>query len=224
MCTDGVSNNTDTVSKRTDKVSNNTDGVSNRLDTVSNNTDTVSSNTDTVSNRLDTVSKRTGTLVARRSPPLSNSGTVSPMTGNDVDDQVASQLRDADQRYTTSRKRLVAALQAGDGPLTITQIVETDQTLPQSTVYRNLTVLEEVGIVARIVTSDDFARYELAEHLTEHHHHLICTACGHVADFSLDATTETALDQALETAASQAGFSADTHRLDLLGTCEDCTP
>ncbi|MFT5204436.1 MAG: Fur family ferric uptake transcriptional regulator [Candidatus Aldehydirespiratoraceae bacterium] len=145
------------------------------------------------------------------------------MTDDEVDDEAAALLQRANQRYTSGRRRLVAALQAGDGPLTITQIVAADDSLPQSTIYRNLTILEEADIVTRIVTSDDFARYELAEHLTEHHHHLICSNCGDVTDFSLDTRTENNLDRALHRAASQAGFNAAAHRLDLLGTCARCS-
>ncbi len=144
------------------------------------------------------------------------------MTDDRVDDEAAALLRRADQRYTSSRRRIVAALQAGDGPLTITQILAADDSLPQSTVYRNLSILEEAEVVTRIVTSDDFARYELAEHLTEHHHHLICSSCGDVTDFSLDTRSETDLVRALDRAAGKAGFNADAHRLDLLGTCADC--
>ncbi|MDG2111877.1 MAG: Fur family transcriptional regulator [Actinomycetota bacterium] len=144
------------------------------------------------------------------------------MPDNEVDDEAAALLRRADQRYTSSRRRLVAALQAGDGPLTIAQIVAADDSLPQSTIYRNLAILEEADIVTRIVTSDDFARYELAEHLTEHHHHLICSTCGDVIDFALDARTETNLDRALHRAADKVGFRVDAHRLDLLGTCAAC--
>lgn len=144
------------------------------------------------------------------------------MTTNDVDDEVAALLAAADQRYTGGRRRLVAALIAGGGPLTINQISEADQSLPQSTIYRNLTILEEAGVVSRIITSDDFARYELAEHLTGHHHHLICSDCGDVSDFSLDASIESSLDQALQAAATAVGFLADNHRLDLVGTCSNC--
>ncbi len=144
------------------------------------------------------------------------------MTPNNVDDEVAGLLREADQRFTTGRRRLVDILRSGGGPMTINQILDADRRLPQSSVYRNLTILEQVGAVTRIVTRDDFARYELAEHLTEHHHHLICSTCGDVADFSLDARTETSLDRALQKAAEQAGFSIDTHRLDLIGTCPSC--
>ena len=88
--------------------------------------------------------------------------------------------------------------------------------------YRNLTILEEVGAVTRIVTGDDFTRYELAEHLTEHHHHLICSDCGEVTDFSLDDSTESMLDSAFHQAAKANGFTATAHRLDLFGTCGDC--
>ena len=144
------------------------------------------------------------------------------MTVIDIEEEVAALLRAADQRYTNGRRRLVAVLQNGGGPLTITQILEHDGSLPQSSVYRNLTILEEVGAVTRIDTRDDFARYELAEHLTEHHHHLICTACGDVADFSLDGRVESGLDRALHKAASELRFEIDAHRLDLLGTCVNC--
>ena len=144
------------------------------------------------------------------------------MSATDIDEEVAELLTKADQRYTAGRRRLVQALIDGGRPLTITQIGEIDTTLPQSSVYRNLTILEEVGVVSRIVTSDEFARYELAEHLTGHHHHLICNSCGDVADFELDAATEKQLDEALHKAALTARFSVAEHRLDLLGTCSAC--
>lgn len=145
------------------------------------------------------------------------------MSSQDVDEAVAGLLKATDQRYTTGRQRLVAALQQGDGPLTITQIASVDEALAQSSIYRNLTLLEEAGAVTRIVTNDEFARYELAEELTEHHHHLICTECGDVVDFELDSKTEHALHLGLERAAKTAGFTTANHRLDLLGSCANCS-
>lgn len=145
------------------------------------------------------------------------------MSNQDIDDAVATLLRATGQRYTTGRRKLVSALQEGVGPLTITQIVSADETLAPSSIYRNLTLLEEAGAVSRVVANDEFARYELAEALTEHHHHLICTECGLVIDFELDSETEQALHQGLERAARAAGFTTTNHRLDLLGTCSACT-
>ena len=66
--------------------------------------------------------------------------------------------------------------------------------LAQSSAYRNLAVLERAGVVHRIVTSDEFARYELAEDLTHHHHHLICSTCGGVTDFEVSDAVEHELE------------------------------
>jgi Fe2+ or Zn2+ uptake regulation protein len=89
-------------------------------------------------------------------------------------------------------------------------------------VYRNLAVLERVGIVHRIVTADEFARYELAEDLTEHHHHLICSGCGDLTDFTVPTTLETELDNAAARVAKKTGFLVDQHRLDFVGLCPAC--
>lgn len=140
-----------------------------------------------------------------------------------IHDEVAVLLRRADQRYTSGRRRLVDALLAGGGPMTISQILAQGDRLAQSSVYRNLVILEQVGAVTRIVTRDDYARYELTERLTDHHHHhLICTSCGEVSDFALTDQTESRLDDALRRVARKAGFTVDTHRLDLVGTCASC--
>ena len=133
-----------------------------------------------------------------------------------------ARLRSTGQRYTSRRRALVDVLDRADGPLTIPQILELDRSLAQSSAYRNLAVLEQAEVVHRIVTNDDFARYELAEDLTEHHHHLICRTCGSVADFTLDPAVEGDLDRVLGEVAAAQAFRADHHRLDLVGTCADC--
>jgi len=135
----------------------------------------------------------------------------------------AERLRDADQRYTRSREALIEVLTAADAPLTIAEIVARDQRLAVSTAYRNLVVFEEARVVHRIVTSDEHARYELDEALTErHHHHLVCSRCGVVRDFTVADTLEAELDRALLRVAKSNGFAAEHHRLDLIGRCEQC--
>jgi len=146
------------------------------------------------------------------------------MSADFLHDDVASLLRTGDHRYTTGRRRVISALNEADGPVTILRILELDTGLAQSSVYRNLAILEEVGAVVRIVTHDDHARYELAEALTDHHHHhLICTDCGSVSDFQLAPDTESTLDKAFARVGKGAGFRIDGHRLDLLGTCATCS-
>lgn len=145
------------------------------------------------------------------------------MSADLLHDDVSVLLRAGDHRYTTGRRRVVDALHGAGGPITIPEVLEVAPDLAQSSVYRNLSILEEVGAVTRIVTHDDHARYELAEELTDHHHHhLICTSCGAVSDFELPEEIEASLERAFAASAAPAGFEIEGHRLDLVGTCADC--
>jgi Fe2+ or Zn2+ uptake regulation protein len=144
------------------------------------------------------------------------------VTDAQIDEKVASLLHQTGHRYSTVRRRLVSVLRTAGKPLTNNQITESDNSLVQSSVYRNLNVLEQAGAVTRITTNDEFARYELAEHITEHHHHIICTNCGDIADFSLPSSVEDSLDLSLRKAANKVSFNIDNHRLDALGTCASC--
>ncbi len=141
----------------------------------------------------------------------------------DVHDTAARRLRAVGQRYTTGRHAVVDVLAAARAPLTIPEVVAGGRPIPQSSAYRNLAVLEQAGVVRRILTSGDFARYELAEDLTEHHHHLVCSACGLVEDFTAPAGFERSLHRTVSKVSDATGFSVDTHRLDLIGTCTRCS-
>ena len=140
----------------------------------------------------------------------------------DLHETVGARLRRVDQRYTAGRRVLVEILAASGRPLSIPEILAERPALPQSTVYRNLAVLEGAGALHRVVGADDFARYELAEDLTEHHHHLVCTACGAVTDWTLSPDVERAVGRAVGEIAASTGFRPERHRLDLLGTCAAC--
>jgi Fe2+ or Zn2+ uptake regulation protein len=140
-----------------------------------------------------------------------------------VHSTAADRLRDEGQRYTTQRRGLVDLLVEVEQPLTIPQLLERQPGLSQSSAYRNLAVLERAGVVHRIAGADGFARYELTEDLTGHHHHLICSTCGEVVDFEVSDAIERELDVALHRAARRAGFQVSGHRLDLVGTCAACS-
>ena len=144
------------------------------------------------------------------------------MPPDDIHDIAARRLSGSHLRYTASRRALVEVLSRSPHPLTLPQILGSDTSLAQSSAYRNLGELIGAGVVHRIVTSDEHAHFELAEDLTEHHHHLICTSCGTVTDFTVSARLEKELDAALGAEAAERGFTAEHHRLDLLGRCADC--
>ena len=142
---------------------------------------------------------------------------------SDIHRSVAARLQTDDQRYTANRRTIVDTLASQRRPLSIPQILDANRGLAQSSAYRNLAVLERVGAVHRIVTNDEFARYELAEDLTGHHHHTICSRCGAVDDFTFPSKIEVELVRALKRVAQRTQFRSEGHRVDLVGLCADCT-
>lgn len=135
---------------------------------------------------------------------------------------VANRMSAAGQRFTQSRRHIVDVLATADRPLSIPEILEATPAVAQSSAYRNLASLEKVGVVTRVVTSDEWARYELSEAITGHHHHLVCSQCGAVTDVVVPDDVEKRLDGALVDVAGSVGFRLQHHRLDLIGVCKKC--
>jgi len=141
----------------------------------------------------------------------------------DLAEQVGTRLRRVNQRMTANRAAIIEVLRDAPRPLTIPEILDTRAGLAQSSVYRTLVVLEEAGVVHRIVTNHEHARFELAEDLTgDHHHHLVCATCGSVEDVPASAGLEASLRAAVSEIDRATGFHIDGHRIDLVGRCRDC--
>ena len=131
-------------------------------------------------------------------------------------------VRNADLVYTKGRRELVELLASLSRPATMPELVAMQPRLTLSSIYRNMTDLEAVGVVQKVVGADDRMRYELTEDLIGHHHHRICTSCGAVDDFVVPARTESSLEAALAKVLSESGFQATGHRLDVVGLCASC--
>lgn len=143
---------------------------------------------------------------------------------DDLHAAVAQRIGAIDQRYTAGRRQLVEALWQAPRPLTAAELVAVCPALPQSTAYRNLAVLGQAGVVHRVVGTDDFVRYELDEQVTgRHHHHLVCRSCGAVEDFAVPQPLERSVDSLMAQVLTDRGFRAESHRLDVLGTCTNCS-
>jgi len=141
---------------------------------------------------------------------------------SNVEELIVRRLRSRGQRYTPLRRKLVQIVDSAAQPLAIHDILSSAPRLAQSSVYRNLGVLEQAGVVRRLIGAGGFARYELAEDLTEHHHHLICTSCGSVEDLPAPVGLERTVQKATATLASRRGFRVRAHRVDMLGLCSRC--
>jgi Fur family ferric uptake transcriptional regulator len=139
-----------------------------------------------------------------------------------LDELVELQLRRTDLRYTGGRRAIVGLLGESEHPLSITEISRLLPRVPRSSAYRHLVVLEGAGIVRRIAARDGFTRFELAEELTEHHHHLLCTVCGQVFDVTPSAEFEAMTRQMVANLSEALDFDPVSHSVDVVGHCAAC--
>lgn len=142
--------------------------------------------------------------------------------GGDLHAKAEQRLRLIDQRYTAGRRAVVELLASAGHPVSISDIAESLPSLPRSSAYRHLVDLQTAGLVRRVAANDEFSRFELAEDLTQHHHHLLCVSCGKVVDVTLPARLEQEVSRAIGQLSAAEGFEERTHRLDVLGVCATC--
>jgi len=141
----------------------------------------------------------------------------------DIDERVAQRLAEHDIRYTAGRRLTARALVGRAGPATAAQLHdELGQEVPLSSLYRTLSLFDRAGINERTHDPDGVARYELAEWLLGHHHHLVCNKCGEVEDVALAADVEAQLADIVRAIADGSGYHATGHRIDVEGMCGSC--
>ena len=98
----------------------------------------------------------------------------------------------------------------------------TEPRIPYSSLYRDVRVLTDSQVLTLHPSADRSNRFELAEWLSGHHHHLVCVACMGISDVSLDSESERRLSGLAETAAADAGYRVTGHSLEIEGLCPDC--
>lgn len=86
--------------------------------------------------------------------------------------------------------------------------------LSLGTVYRNLSVLLEQGLIKKIPLGSTFDRFEAK---IEPHYHLVCESCRRIFDFHLPG-----YEQLNQKANRVTQFSIRHHRIEFFGICPDC--
>ncbi len=145
------------------------------------------------------------------------------MTNRDAHADAVVLMKQAAQRYTALRRSIVEVMSKSSTPLTIGDLLGRLPKVPQSSLYRNLAVLEQAGVAVRVKTSGDTGRYELSERLAGHHHHLVCSRCGSMKDIVVPSSVEKRLDDSLHALAKSEGYVMQHHRLDVVGVCKKCS-
>lgn len=145
------------------------------------------------------------------------------MPSSSIDRDVENQLKDHEARYTKGRRLVVAALAGAEGPRSAAELhAAIGQDVPLSSIYRSLAVLEEAGVTVPHFGTKGLTRYELAEWISGHHHHLICVVCGAVEDIDVPPSHESRVMQAVDAIGALAKFTPINHTLDIEGRCARC--
>lgn len=121
-------------------------------------------------------------------------------------------------RLTAPRQALFTLLASAGTPLDIATITERIDSGDRTSIYRNLDIFIELGVV-QIIPVGWKKRYELAAPFAPHHHHLQCTTCGEL--IQLDTPQ---LENAIHAIADKYNYKLTAHHIELSGTCKNCQP
>ena len=128
-------------------------------------------------------------------------------------------LREHDHRITPQRLAILKVLAASEGHPSVEQVyarVKTDfPTTSLATVYKNVSLLKQLGEVLELGFSDDSNRYDGNQPYP--HPHLVCTRCKKIIDPDLSM-----LEGLTQELAQETGFRILHHRMDFFGICPEC--
>ena len=145
------------------------------------------------------------------------------MATSALDRQVEQRLSEKKVRYTRGRRAVIGALAAADGPRSAADLRDDIQEgVPLSSIYRSLTVLEDAEVLAPHYSMKGTTRFELAEWLAGHHHHLVCLNCGTVEDIEISEKLEASLQEIVADIGTAISFDPSNHALEIEGRCAEC--
>ena len=130
------------------------------------------------------------------------------------------QLRGAGIRLTPQRAMVLDVVYHSNGHLTADEVYEQVHAqspfVDLSTVYRNLMLLRQQGLIGELRLEGQPARFE-AVRCGEEHHHAVCTNCG--AMLEVEHADLASLEAALR---AKYGFQLAPVHLTLPGLCQAC--
>lgn len=128
--------------------------------------------------------------------------------------EAVRELRDSGLRISTARRLIIHALFEVEGPVSATHLVQA-LSLEESSVYRNLEVLERHGLVRHLHLGHGPSLYVLAGR--DDAEYLYCERCAKVAVVPLGK-----LDPVREQVHEQFGYTPHFTHFALVGVCDQC--
>jgi len=134
--------------------------------------------------------------------------------------RIEHELRQRGYKVTPQRRVIINAITGSREHLTPAAIHEKVHreypSIGLVTIYRTLEMLAELGLICETHAGGSCRRY-LMRRPAEHHHHLICSDCGKVIDF-----TGCDLGELERRLAAETKFKITGHLLEFLGQCRQC--
>lgn len=128
-------------------------------------------------------------------------------------------LRAHGKRITPQRNLLLRVIKQSKGHLDAGEIYrlarQEDPTISLSTVYRNLNILKELGLISELHLDQEHHHYELKD--ASEHHHLICSSCGRVVEFD-----SSLVGELVGQVSQRKDFLIERVHIDLVGLCAKC--
>jgi Fur family ferric uptake transcriptional regulator len=137
----------------------------------------------------------------------------------DAVEAIIAKIRDRGGRATDARRATIGILlNTGQSHLSaediVSQVKLQHPEVAESTIYRNLTTLEELGVVEHVHLGHGPSTY----HLTENgHQHLLCDRCGKV----IEVPDNTFAPLAAQLVADY-GFQIHPRHFAIMGLCRRC--
>lgn len=132
--------------------------------------------------------------------------------------QTIARLKEAHIRVTPQRDAIIRFMIASEAHPTAEMIYAALRGdfphMSVATVYNNLTMLVELGLIEEMAVGDTAAHFDFA---LVPHYHAVCTNCGKIVDFVYPNALEVN-----RVAEAKTGFKVASHHLEVYGLCPDC--
>ncbi|PTX60702.1 Fur family peroxide stress response transcriptional regulator [Melghirimyces profundicolus] len=132
--------------------------------------------------------------------------------------QAIDKLKSTGVRMTPQRYAILEFLLTSMGHPTADEIYRAlEDKFPNmsvATVYNNLRVFKEAGLVRELTYGDASSRFDAN---MEEHYHIICRECGRIVDFDYPSLVDVEKEAARKT-----GFRVENHRMEIYGVCAEC--
>ena len=132
-------------------------------------------------------------------------------------ESIATQIRKAGVKATKQRVQVYGYLVKSRSPVSIQDIANALQgSIDTVTAYRVIDSFKKAGLVREVDLRQGRPLFEVTE---SDHHHIVCTNCSRIEDFTgchIDTIAEKALGQ------SQKFALINSHSLELFGLCKKC--